>query len=109
VRFVAITPIHVKVICSGKVIEILQVEEERRARLELSARTDAGVQTLLGEAVISLSQRDGDIFGHRVIERLDLPCLSAAPMRVEVNRFRHRERGPALGGLASEAALRSCQ
>jgi acyl dehydratase len=55
VRFVAITPIHVKVICTGKVIEILQVEEERRARLEISARTDAGVQTLLGEAVISLS------------------------------------------------------
>jgi acyl dehydratase len=55
VRFLAITPIHVKVICTGRVVEILQAEGERRARLELSARTDAGEQTLLGEAVIGVS------------------------------------------------------
>jgi acyl dehydratase len=55
VRFVAITPVHAKVVCTGKVIEIFNMEGERRARLEINARTDAGFHTLAGEAVIGLS------------------------------------------------------
>lgn len=55
VRFVAITPVHAKVICTGKVIEVFRVEGEKCARLEINARTDAGVHTLAGEAVIGLS------------------------------------------------------
>ena len=55
VRFVAMTPVHAKVVCTGKVIEVFSVEGERRARLEINARTDAGIHTLAGEAVIGLS------------------------------------------------------
>jgi acyl dehydratase len=55
VRFVAITPVHAEVVCTGKVIEVFEVEDERRARLEINARTDAGLHTLVGEAVIGLS------------------------------------------------------
>lgn len=55
VRFVAMTPVHAKVICTGKVIEVFRVEGERRARLEINARTDAGIHTLAAEAVIGLS------------------------------------------------------
>jgi acyl dehydratase len=55
VRFVAMTPVHAKVVCTGKVIEVFSVEGERRARLEINARTDAGLHTLAGEAVIGLS------------------------------------------------------
>jgi acyl dehydratase len=55
VRFVAMTPVHAKVVCTGKVIEVFRVEGERRARLEINARTDAGIHTLAGEAVIGLS------------------------------------------------------
>jgi acyl dehydratase len=54
VRFVAITPVHAKVTCRGKVVEIFEVDGEQRARLEINAYTDAGLHTLAGDAVISL-------------------------------------------------------
>lgn len=54
-RFVAITPVYAKVICTGKVIEVFREAGESRARLAINARTDAGVHTLAGEAVICLS------------------------------------------------------
>jgi acyl dehydratase len=53
-RFIAITPVHATVVCTGKVIEIFSVDGERRARLDINARTDSGVHTLAGEAVIGL-------------------------------------------------------
>jgi acyl dehydratase len=55
VRFVAITPVHAKVICTGKVIEKFETEGESRVRLEINANTDAGLHTLAGEAVIALT------------------------------------------------------
>jgi acyl dehydratase len=54
VRFVAITPVHAKVICSGRVVEIFKADGERRVRLEINARTDTGLHTLAGDAVIGL-------------------------------------------------------
>ena len=54
VRFVAITPVHAKVICTGKVVEKFEADGERRVRLEINAHTDAGLHTLAGDAVIAL-------------------------------------------------------
>ena len=54
VRFVAITPVHAKVICTGKVVEKFEAEGETRVRLEINAHTDAGLHTLAGDAVIAL-------------------------------------------------------
>ena len=54
VRFVAITPVHAKIICTGKVVETFEAEGETRVRLEINAHTDAGLHTLAGDAVIAL-------------------------------------------------------
>ncbi|HEY4343332.1 MAG TPA: MaoC family dehydratase [Parvibaculum sp.] len=54
VRFTSITPVHAKVICTGKVTEKFEENGEKRLRLEISAKTDAGLQTLAGDAVITL-------------------------------------------------------
>ena len=54
VRFAAITPVHAKVICIGKVTEKFEAEGEKRVRLEINARTDSGLNTLTGDAVIAL-------------------------------------------------------
>ena len=54
VRFVAITPVHAKVICTGKVVEKFEADGERRVRLEINAHTDAGLHILAGDAVIAL-------------------------------------------------------
>jgi acyl dehydratase len=54
VRFVAITPVHAKVLCTGRVTELFEEAGERRARLEINAHTDAGLHTLAGDAVIAL-------------------------------------------------------
>jgi acyl dehydratase len=54
VRFLAITPVHATVSCDAKVVEVFEAEGERRARIRISARTDAGVETLAGEAVVAL-------------------------------------------------------
>jgi len=54
VRFVAITPVHATVLCSGKVVEKFQADGENRVRLAIEAHTDGGLHTLSGEAVIAL-------------------------------------------------------
>jgi acyl dehydratase len=54
VRFVAITPVHAKVLCTGKVVEKFEAEGEKRVRLEINAHTDGGLHTLAGDAVIAL-------------------------------------------------------
>ena len=54
VRFLAITPLHATVHCSGEVIELFEDAGERFARLRLSARTDSGLATLAGWAVVVL-------------------------------------------------------
>ena len=54
VRFVAITPVHAKVVCTGKVVETFEAEGEQRVRLEINAHTDAGLHTLAGDAIIAL-------------------------------------------------------
>jgi acyl dehydratase len=54
VRFVAITPVQARVLCSGKVVEKFQADGENRVRLAIDAHTDAGLHTLSGEAVIAL-------------------------------------------------------
>jgi acyl dehydratase len=55
VRFVAITPVHAKVICTGKVVEKFEADGEKRVRLKIDANTDRGLHTLSGEAVIALT------------------------------------------------------
>ena len=55
VRFVAITPVHAKVVCTGKVVEKFEAGGEKRIRLAIEAHTDAGLNTLSGEAVIALT------------------------------------------------------
>jgi len=53
-RFAAITQLRDVISCSGKVVELFEVEGESRARLEISAAKASGEQTLIGEAVVAL-------------------------------------------------------
>lgn len=53
-RFTAITPLHATVRCGGEVVEIFEEGGERLARLKIGAWTDTDLQTLNGEAVVSL-------------------------------------------------------
>jgi len=55
VRFVAITPVHAKVLCTGRVVEKFEADGERRVRLQIDAHTDGGLHTLSGDAVIALT------------------------------------------------------
>ncbi len=55
VRFTAITPVHAKIVCTGKVIEKFEADGEKRVRLEINATTDAGLHTLAGDAIIALA------------------------------------------------------
>ncbi len=59
VRFLAITPVGATVRCSGEVLELLEVEGERRARLRIRTTIEGDVRTLDGEAVIALDKRAG--------------------------------------------------
>jgi acyl dehydratase len=54
VRFVSITPVHAVVTAYGEVREVFEEDGERRARLKIGARTDAGATTLDGEAIIAI-------------------------------------------------------
>jgi acyl dehydratase len=54
VRFLAITVLYATVHCSGEVIELFEADGERRARIRLAARTDTGLATLVGSAVVAL-------------------------------------------------------
>lgn len=55
VRFLAITPVHATVRCSGEVLEVFEVEARRRARLRIRTTIDSGLKTLEGDAVIALA------------------------------------------------------
>jgi acyl dehydratase len=52
-RFTAITPLYATVHCRGEVVEIFEIDDERRARLKIGAWTDQNIQTLDGEAVVA--------------------------------------------------------
>lgn len=54
VRFTAITPVHATVLCTGKVVEKFEAEGEKRVRLEINAKTDGGLHTLAGDAIVAL-------------------------------------------------------
>jgi acyl dehydratase len=53
-RFTAITPLHATIHCRGEVVEIFEEAGERLTRLKIGAWTDAGLQTLDGEAVVAI-------------------------------------------------------
>lgn len=52
VRFISVTPLHVRVIARGEVVETFEADGRKWAKLAISARTDAGVETLSGEAIV---------------------------------------------------------
>ena len=53
-RFAAITQLQDVITCSGKVVEIVEVEGEALARCQIQASRASGEQTLLGEALVAL-------------------------------------------------------
>lgn len=55
VRFTSITPINVRVICTGKIVEKFEEAGEKRVKVDVEAKTDAGAVTLSGQAVIALA------------------------------------------------------
>jgi len=54
VRFVSVTPLGAQVTCSGKVVELLDVNGERQAKLDLVAKLADGTVTLTGDATVAL-------------------------------------------------------
>ncbi len=54
VRFTAITPLGATVHCRSEVAETFEEDGEQRARLRIGAWTEAGVQTLDGEAIVAV-------------------------------------------------------
>ena len=54
VRFTAITPLNAEVYCRGTVIEVLEENGERLAKLKIETWTDKKVQTLDGEAFVAV-------------------------------------------------------
>src|SRR5437764_14464475 len=52
VRFTAITHVHDRVICTGKIVERFERAGEKLARVEIQAATHRGEITLTGEAVV---------------------------------------------------------
>jgi acyl dehydratase len=55
VRFVAITQVHDEIFCTGTVVERFTQNGETLARLNLTATTQDGRQTLVGEAICAIS------------------------------------------------------
>ncbi|MBN8605491.1 MAG: dehydratase [Caulobacterales bacterium] len=55
VRFLAITPVHATVRCSGEVLDVYEAEGRALARLRIRTTIHTGVTTLEGEAVIARS------------------------------------------------------
>ncbi|SFH94504.1 MaoC/PaaZ C-terminal domain-containing protein [Albimonas pacifica] len=53
-RFVAITALGDEIRCEGEVVEILEGDRERLARLVLTARDQAGREKLVGEALVAV-------------------------------------------------------
>lgn len=54
-RFTAITRVHDRLTCRGRVAEIVEAEGERLARLDLSVTDASGEQKLAGSATVVLS------------------------------------------------------
>lgn len=52
VQFTAITPLHAKVLCTGEIVERLDRGGEECVRITIRARTDAGITTAIGEAIV---------------------------------------------------------
>ena len=52
-RFLAITPLHATVHCTGEIVEILEAQSGRLARVDLRARAN-GSLTLQGSALVVL-------------------------------------------------------
>jgi acyl dehydratase len=52
-RFLSITPLHATVHCSGEIVEVLEAQSERLARVDLRAHAD-GSLTLQGSALVAL-------------------------------------------------------
>ncbi|MEC9362561.1 MAG: MaoC/PaaZ C-terminal domain-containing protein [Sinimarinibacterium flocculans] len=55
VRFVAITHLGNQPVLTGKVVELLEQEGERRARLEVQMANQYGQIKILGEALVALA------------------------------------------------------
>ena len=54
VRFAAITPVHARPVCTGRIISIDQSAGERLATIDLRVTLADGTQTLAGQAVVAL-------------------------------------------------------
>lgn len=54
VRFVAITHVHERITCTGRVVEQFSQNGERLARLELSAQNEKGEVRATGEALVTV-------------------------------------------------------
>jgi acyl dehydratase len=54
VRFTAITHVHDRVICTGRIVETFERAGERMARVELQAATQRGEVTVTGEAIVAV-------------------------------------------------------
>ena len=54
VRFTAITHVHDRVICTGRIVERVERGGEQLARVEIEARTHHGAVTLTGEAWVAI-------------------------------------------------------
>jgi acyl dehydratase len=55
VRFTAITHVHDRVVCTGRIVERFERNGEKLARVELQAATHGGEVTLIGEAVVAVA------------------------------------------------------
>jgi len=53
-RFAAITQLQDVIICSGKVVELIEQNDETVARCEIQAIKATGEQTLVGEALVAI-------------------------------------------------------
>lgn len=58
VRFASITQVGAEITCEGKVTAIEEVDGERRARIEITARDQGNDVKLKGEAVVALPHGD---------------------------------------------------
>lgn len=55
VRFAAVTPIGAKLRCGGEVVELLERDGEKLARIEIGVRDAQGETKLAGEALVALT------------------------------------------------------
>jgi acyl dehydratase len=53
-RFVGVTQLNHQLTCSGRVTEIVDIDGERRAKLEVQLRNQHGEVKILGEATVAL-------------------------------------------------------